>query len=702
MEQSAENTNFWSNELGSLLQNIYTSHGINIRIKDIREKFDSMPADNLEATVRSVSEEVGFEIKSSSSLSAVQEGDVLIFFDVTRVGVLKLITEHEVEINYSDGDYIQSNLDDFLNATSIKLFRLKKIIEDIDGPTERLRNLNVLRTLGASNFIVIAIASILSNVLGLASSLFIMVVYDRIIPNQSNESLYALAAGVLIAIVFDIILKANRSKILELAANKADRRIVEEIFEQYVESAKDNRKKSIGALSTVVKDYEVYRDFVSSATILALIDLPFVFIFIYVIYLIGDSLALVPLVAIPVLFLGVLIVQPFLLKISKKLSKSVQDRQTNLVEILNGLDHIRTTAAYSMMRYRFRNRSIIYSDYSNRSKSLSGFTAGLISTTQQVSQIVIVVFGFHLLADQVITMGAIIATVILSGRALGPLSKISQTLSRANQALTSYKNLKVFFEEKRVSRSSNSVDLLSRSKAIFNANNITLRLNEESKPIFQDFNLSVEVGQTVGIIGRSGAGKTTLIRLLAGLLQPERGNTQYLDNDIRSYSRADFQDLVSFIFQESWLFSGTLRENIAFGRSDITDEMVKRALYVSGIDLGSSDNVDILDMLINERGTNLSGGQRQAVCIARAVVKRPDVFIFDEPTSAMDQKSENEFMARFKKEFPESTSIFVTHKPAIIGNCSRIIVMDKGRISWDGSREEYIELTSSRSKRTKQ
>ena len=702
MEQSAENTNFWSNELGSLLQNIYTSHGINIRIKDIREKFDSMPADNLEETVRSVSEEVGFEIKSSSSLSAVQEGDVLIFFDVTRVGVLKLITEHEVEINYSDGDYIQSNLDDFLNATSIKLFRLKKIIEDIDGPTERLRNLNVLRTLGASNFIVIAIASILSNVLGLASSLFIMVVYDRIIPNQSNESLYALAAGVLIAIVFDIILKANRSKILELAANKADRRIVEEIFEQYVESAKDNRKKSIGALSTVIKDYEVYRDFVSSATILALIDLPFVFIFIYVIYLIGDSLALVPLVAIPVLFLGVLIVQPFLLKISKKLSKSVQDRQTNLVEILNGLDHIRTTAAYSMMRYRFRNRSIIYSDYSNRSKALSGFTAGLISTTQQVSQIVIVVFGFHLLADQVITMGAIIATVILSGRALGPLSKISQTLSRANQALTSYKNLKVFFEEKRVSRSSNSVDLLSGSKAILNANNITLRLNEESKPIFQDFSISVEVGQTVGIIGRSGAGKTTLIRLLAGLLQPERGNTQYLDNDIRSYSRADFQDLVSFIFQESWLFSGTLRENIAFGRSDITDEMIKRALYVSGIDLGSSDNVDILDMLINERGTNLSGGQRQAVCIARAVVKRPDVFIFDEPTSAMDQKSENEFMARFKKEFPESTSIFVTHKPAIIGNCSRIIVMDKGRISWDGSREEYIELTSGRSKRTKQ
>lgn len=702
MEQSAENTNFWSNELGSLLQNIYTSHGINIRIKDIREKFDSMPADNLEETVRSVSEEVGFEIKSSSSLSAGQEGDVLIFFDVTRVGVLKLITEHEVEINYSDGDYIQSNLDDFLNATSIKLFRLKKIIEDIDGPTERLRNLNVLRTLGASNFIVIAIASILSNVLGLASSLFIMVVYDRIIPNQSNESLYALAAGVLIAIVFDIILKANRSKILELAANKADRRIVEEIFEQYVESAKDNRKKSIGALSTVIKDYEVYRDFVSSATILALIDLPFVFIFIYVIYLIGDSLALVPLVAIPVLFLGVLIVQPFLLKISKKLSKSVQDRQTNLVEILNGLDHIRTTAAYSMMRYRFRNRSIIYSDYSNRSKALSGFTAGLISTTQQVSQIVIVVFGFHLLADQVITMGAIIATVILSGRALGPLSKISQTLSRANQALTSYKNLKVFFEEKRVSRSSNSVDLLSGSKAILNANNITLRLNEESKPIFQDFSISVEVGQTVGIIGRSGAGKTTLIRLLAGLLQPERGNTQYLDNDIRSYSRADFQDLVSFIFQESWLFSGTLRENIAFGRSDITDEMIKRALYVSGIDLGSSDNVDILDMLINERGTNLSGGQRQAVCIARAVVKRPDVFIFDEPTSAMDQKSENEFMARFKKEFPESTSIFVTHKPAIIGNCSRIIVMDKGRISWDGSREEYIELTSSRSKRTKQ
>ena len=200
-----------------------------------------------------------------------------------------------------------------------------------------------------------------------------MVVYDRVLPNQAQESLYALAAGVFLAILFDIGLKTIRSGFLEYAATKADNRVVEDIFEQYVESAKDNRTRSIGALSTVVRDFETYRDFIGSATILGLIDLPFVFIFIGVIYLIGGPLALVPLIAVPLLIFGVIVVQPFLIRMSNNLSKATQSRQANLVEILNGLDPVRTNGAYSIMKGRFKQQSENYSELSNKTKKGIGF-----------------------------------------------------------------------------------------------------------------------------------------------------------------------------------------------------------------------------------------------------------------------------------------------------------------------------------------
>lgn len=683
----------WNKSYGKQLQKLLSQHEVHVSIRTLKEQFDILLEGSLDERLAYVLETQGFSVLVVKTQKLVEDDQADIYvLDKQNFAVRLSGRKGDAVFLMTDNTRVSAPEFTSENRSTITGLRIQKVVEGSRSAAERLRNLSVIRTLGLGNLGLVAIATALSNILGLATSLFVMVVYDRVLPNQAQESLYALAIGVLLAIIFDIILKMIRSSFLENAATKADHRIVEDIFEQYVESAKDNRTRSIGALSTVVRDFETYRDFISSATILGLIDLPFIFIFISVIYLIGGPLAIVPLVAVPLLIFGVLFVQPFLIKLSQSLSDATQARQSNLVEILNGLDPIRTNGAYSIMKGRFKQQSENYSDLSNRSKRVSGFTGGLINTVQQMSQVVIIVYGFHLFVTQEITMGAIIATVILSGRSLAPLSKIAQTLSRANSSLSAYKNLKSFLSEARIVRNEDGTNLLLKSETALSINNVTLRLNEGSQPIFENLSLRFKRGQKVAVIGRSGAGKTTLIRMLAGLCQPETGNVQLFDNDIRSYERGVLNEKIGFVFQDSWLFSGTLRENITLGESQYDDDRIISALDKSGLNFSKEAGETVLDMRIQDRGSNLSGGQKQAVCLARALLRSPHVVAFDEPTSAMDQVTEQGFIKSFQAEFSEITAIFVTHKPNLIMMCDRVIVLDQGAIKWDGSQSEYRNL----------
>jgi len=241
-------------------------------------------------------------------------------------------------------------------------------------------------------------------------------------------------------------------------------------------------------------------------------------------------------------------------------------------------------------------------------------------------------------------------------------------------------------------RKEDGTNLLSESKTALTINNVTLRLSDGSQPIFENFSLRFNRGEKVAVIGKSGAGKTTLIRMLAGLCQPETGNVRLFENDIRSYERGVLNDKIGFVFQESWLFTGTLRENISLGETQYDDAVILSALEQSGLNFSAEAGETVLDMLIQDRGSNLSGGQKQAVCLARALLRKPYIVAFDEPTSAMDQLTEQNFIHNFKDKFPEITAIFVTHKPNLIMICDRVIVLDHGVIKWDGSQSEYRQL----------
>ena len=586
---------------------------------------------------------------------------------------------------------------EFKDWYSGELIYAQPALEDHKTVKARLKALSPLRTLGASKFLWIAVAALISNILGLATSLFIMVVYDRVLPNQATESLYALAIGVGLAIVFDTVLKGARSRIVERASVNADISVNEDIFEQFIEVANTKDRKSVGELSSVMRDFEVYRDFMSSATILTLIDLPFVLVFVFVIYIISGPLFVVPLICIPTILIIILAIQPILARNSAAVSASAQSRQGLLVEVLGGLEALRVNGAFALMRRKFLTQSNFYAKASHQAKSYAQINGNTITIIQQIAQVAIIVYGFHLFAEQVITMGAIIATVILSGRALAPLAKIGQTLGRANAAHVARENLRSFLAAPRM-RSDGSASIIRNTDNIaIEVNNATLNLSEMGRPLFNGLNLSVKKGEKVAIVGRTGSGKTSLVKLLVGLLAPETGTVTVNGSDIRQFARADLFRTIGTVFQEPWLFSGTLRDNVSLGQDDCNEEHILECLKAAGADFIGDGTGSALEFFIQDQGSNLSGGQKQSVMMARALAFKPSLFLFDEPTSAMDGFTESQVIEHLSTKLTNQTLIIVTHKMPVVAMCDRVIVMDQGKIIGDGSKDAYFDLLKKRS-----
>jgi len=563
----------------------------------------------------------------------------------------------------------------------------------------RLKALSPLKTLGTTRFSWIAIAALLSNILGLSTSLFVMVVYDRVLPNQATQSLYALAIGVGFAVLFDTLLKGARSRIVERASVGADIAVNEDIFEQFIEVSNTKDRKSVGELASVMRDFEVYRDFMSSATILTLIDLPFVLVFVGVIYIIGGPLFLIPLICIPVILILILAVQPLLVRNSTAVSASAQSRQSLLVEVLGGLDALRVNGAFALMKRKFLTQSNFYAKASHQAKSYAQINGNTITIIQQISQVAIIVYGFHLFADQVITMGAIIATVILSGRALGPLAKVGQTLGRANAAFVARGNLKRFLSAARTQSDGSGSAIRNTQNVAVEISGATLRLSEMGRPLFNGLNLSIKKGEKVAIVGRTGSGKTSLVKMIVGLLKPETGSVTINGSDIRQYPRADLFRAIGTVFQEPWLFAGTLRDNVGLGQDDCSEEHILECLKAAGADFVGDGTTAALEFAIQDQGSNLSGGQKQAVMMARALAFKPALLLLDEPTSAMDGLTEANVIKRLSEQLDDRTLVIVTHKMPVVAMCDRVIVMDQGKIVGDGTKDAYFDLLKKRSEK---
>lgn len=583
-----------------------------------------------------------------------------------------------------------------LGRENLVAYKIISVAEELKETRNRLTKLNPIRTLGTFRLFWVSAAALFSNVLALASSIFIMVVYDRVIPNQATESLYALAIGVAIAILFDSLLRGAKSGIINRATEGSDLVVNEEIYNQFVELSGAENKRSVGELSTVVRDLEVYRDFMSTATLLALIDLPFIFIFIYVISLISGPLYLIPLIAVPIVLVSVLVAQPLISKISRTASRTSQSRQSVLMEILGGLAPLRASGAFAIMKRKFMQTSADNMVAVNRSKNVAGFNSGFMQAVQQLAQVAIIVYGFHLFVQQQITMGAIIATVILSGKAMAPLARLGQTMSRMGAALVARKNILTFLSLPRNATVSQSDTFANYSDAEIEISNVTLRLDENSVPLFSNLNLKIHPGEKVAIIGPTGAGKSTIINLLSGLIAPEIGSVQLKGRDLRTINRADFFKTVGVVFQEPWLFAGSLRENIAMGFEDVTDEQIIQSIKLTGANVSNSEPGEILDGAILSQGKNLSGGQKQSIAMSRALLFGQDILLLDEPTSAMDQMMEDRLITSCSEFLGERTLVLVTHKPTMLRLCNRVIVIEGGQVKFDDTKANYMNLVKAK------
>ena len=534
----------------------------------------------------------------------------------------------------------------------------------------------------------VIIAAALSNFLGLSSSLFIMVVYDRVVPNQAIESLIALTIAVIIALGFDFIIKTLRAQFIDRAGKKADLIVSRRIFDKLLQFDMTTRAQNSGALASVVREFDTLRDFFTSATLVAIVDVPFIFFFIFVINLIAGPLAYVTLSVVPIVIIVGLAIQPFLAKLAAGSMETGMSKQAVLVETLNGIETVRATGSGRLMRKRFETATANQSELGLKNRLLSQFALNFAASAQQFAQIALIFYGVFLIQDGVITMGAMIAAVILSGRTLAPLSQLAQALTRANSARQAYRSLNAIMTNG--DRKGASEKSLSRPEltGAIEFRNVTYTFPGANAPIVHDLSFKVPAGQKVAMLGKMGSGKSTIAKLASGLINPTEGSILLDGVDIRQINQNDLLRNVGVMLQDTWLFSGTVRENLQMGFFEYSDEHILEISKICGVDAFISRHPQGYDLQLREKGEGLSGGQRQSINLARALLHQPNLLIFDEPTSSMDTGTEKMVIENLRGWAKEKTILAVTHRNALLQLVDRVLVIDNGAVIADTTPEK--------------
>jgi ATP-binding cassette subfamily C protein LapB len=537
-------------------------------------------------------------------------------------------------------------------------------------------------------YIQVILAATMSNFLGVSTSIFVMVVYDRVVPNEAIESLIALSIGVMIALGFDFLTKSLRANFIDRASKRADARMSRMVFDKILTLRLDTGNQSSGAVASVVREFDTLREFFTSATLVAIVDLPFIFFFVYVVYLIGGNIAIVPLLAVPcVLIIGVAI-QPILARLASGSMQTGMSKQAVLVETLNGLDTIQATGSGRLMKNRFEVATTDQSELGLKARIFSQFAINSAASIQQIAQVATIFYGVFLIQAQELTMGGLIAAVILGGRALAPLGQVASALSRANSARQAFRSIDKLMN--RTDGVSDSDQRLSRPvlKGDIEFVNVSYTFPGATNALIKDLSIKIPAGQKVAVLGRMGSGKSTFAKLCAGLIQPTSGSILLDGIDLRQIDKSDLQRNLGVMLQETWLFSGTVRENIQLGYYEYDDAHLLKVCQLSGTDDFIKGNPAGYDLKIKERGVGLSGGQRQSINLSRALLHEPNILVLDEPTSSMDSSTEAAILQRLGDYLTDRTMVAVTHRNTLLNLVSRVLVMDKGNIILDSPPNE--------------
>lgn len=537
----------------------------------------------------------------------------------------------------------------------------------------------------------VLLTALLINFFALVSPLFVMNVYDRVVPNHATDTLWVLSVGMLIAISADFALRMMRAWFVDLAASRIDVTLSASIMERVLGMKFSERPASVGSFTAGLQSFESIRSFISSATILALVDLPFVLLFLIVVLLISWPLVFPIIVGVVLVIIYTAAVQHKMHLLSESSMQASAQRNATLVESLSALDTVKTLGAEGHMQAIWEKTTLLASRVGVKMRLLSGSVGTSTLWIQQAVSVVIIIVGVYQIIDGNLSQGGLIAAYMLSSRIMAPVGQTAGLLMQYHSAATALTALDAIMQ-KPVERPADA-NWISRPRLQggIEFKKVAFKYPQDEREVLRDVAFKINPGEHVAILGRNGSGKTTIEKLIAGLYEPSAGSVLLDGIDIRQLDPAELRRNIGYVAQDVNLFFGSLRDNIAMGSAHATDEAILEAVRLSGLTDFVNQHPLGLAMPVGEHGQLLSGGQRQSVSIARALLNDPPILLMDEPTGSMDHTSEEEFKRNLAQFSVHKTLLVITHRTSLLELVNRIIVIDAGKILADGPKEQVIE-----------
>jgi len=536
----------------------------------------------------------------------------------------------------------------------------------------------------------VIIASVLVNIFALVSPLLVMNVYDKIVPNLAFESLWVLAIGAAIAYSFDFIMKQLRSYLIDVAGKKVDIQTSSKLFAKVIGMPLEKRAASVGGMAKQLGEFDSVREFLSSATITALVDLPFAFLFVFIIYLVAGDLAMFAVIGTLIILAYTLLMQPKLRHAIEESNKFSGLRHGHLIESLSAVESIKANGAEGIIQNSWQQMLGHTSNWQLKTKVITNSVSNVASFIIQMTTIAVIVLGVYRVSDGLISMGGIIAAVMLSSRAIGPMAKVAALMTRYNQTVSSLRQLDAIMVQEDEFENKGKLASLTQLTGNIVVEHVGFNYPNIEKPALHPLSLKIIPGEKIAIIGRNGSGKSTLAKIMLGLYQPTQGSIRYDGLHQGQIHPSDLRRNFGYLAQDIVLFHGSIKDNILFGTRQVTEYQLIRAVQSSGVSMFADSESQGLDLQVGEGGKSLSRGQRQAVALARAILNDPKILLLDEPTASLDARAEQQFMQSMAKTAQDRTLLLITHKMHLLKLVDRIIVLDNGRLVADGPKDKIL------------
>lgn len=671
----------------------------------LRLQLDWNPSQSLDDILSLVSRQIGMSLRKTEFSEDILNPwrlPLLIQMQDGQVGVLnQLDVNGNANIQFSGDQGLAQVLTVELlkeNVNNVYILRPEKSIPDVRideyiKPYEQNWFWSIVLK-DWKRYLDVMFASLMANILALATVLFSMNVYDRVIPAQSVPTLWVLAGGVLIAAIFEFCLRVARIYLSDIIGKRADLKISDKVFGHALRIKNKERSKSTGTFISQIRELEGVRELVTSTTISAIADLPFFFLFLAIFWLIGGNLFWVMVLVVPLMIIPGILIQKPLAKLASEGMREGAIRNATLVEAVQGIEDIKLLRAESRFQNQWNHMNEAAADISMRQRKLVGIVGAWTQKVQGLTFAIVVLVGCFAVMKGEMTTGALVACSILSSRMLGPIAQISGVLGRFQQAKVAKTSLDELMK-KPVDQAPNA-HLIHRPvlNGHYELNNIVFKYSEnDAKPTLIIPKLEIQAGEKIAILGRNGAGKSTLLQLLSGMQEPVQGKINLDGVDLGLIDPTDVRRDMGLLNQNAHLFFGSVRENLTLGSPLATDQELLNVLKLTGALNFVLDKKEGLDHQILEGGIGFSGGQRQALLLSRLLLRQPNILLLDEPTAAIDDVSEKQLIQSLKGWLGQKTLVIATHRRAVLELVDRIIVVHDGKIVMDGPKEQVLGNT---------